>query len=330
MYDLANGHSTPLGFGDQVLDDHDDGVRSYSPPVVLAETLSYGGFLKRDAMPTEPEATELDPTEDVGPEGCDPPPQQVELPVVHAGNAPEDCEFNIQDEVQEAYAPERVVMVASPIDGLPVPAEERSSLNLVLDPEFNYAHVCIGDEREYVELFREEIEARGIDVFNNAPLLTRGLYLGGGSDRERMRFPKERVVRRWGNTFVELTKEEFDALTAPVDEPGIDLVYKPYGDEKVLFAVRPARERCVYYKRQLFNTDGVAPHELGGKTRFDNCTHPSRRSVGGASMSLRGQCTYACDYRSPPDRESAERELDAHDRKRLSTPLEMVPLFGLK
>jgi hypothetical protein len=280
--------------------------------------------------------TQLDATEDVGPEGCAASPESCAASP-EEGAPPEECEFRIADEVAEQYAPEPTVMVESPTDGLPIPAGERSSLNLVLDPEFNYAHVCLADEREYVELFREEIEARRIEMFDS--LLTRGVYYGDGSDRVRLRFPKTRVVRRWGQTFVALTSDEYHTLTAsdPVDDGEVSEGYvspedlpTPTDADPIYLAVRPARERCAYFKRQLFNTDGVAPHEFGGKTRFDNCTHPARRSLGGASMSLRGQCVYACDYRSPPDTDSTERELDAHDRKRLSTPLEMVPLFGLK
>jgi hypothetical protein len=288
-------------------------------------------------MPTEPEASELDPTEDVGPEECAPSPQQCEVKPAH--DAPEDCEFNIQSEVQDAYAPEDSLMIASPVDGLPIPAQERSSLQLALDPEFNYAHVCIADEREYVELFREEVEDRKIDTFNSEPILTRGVFMSNGADRQRLRFPKERVQRRWGLTFVALTADEYQKLTAPEPDDGDEILEgymspdvrgRRYADETVYMAVRPRRERCEYYKRQLFNTDGISPHELGGKTRFDNCTHPARRSLGGAAMSLRGQCVYACDYRSPPDPESTALELDERDRKRLQTPLEMVPLFGLK
>lgn len=289
-------------------------------------------------MTAEPEVTELDPTADVGPEECAPPPQEVEARS-HAGDPPEACEFSIQDEVQDAYAPEQILMVQSPVDGLPIPAQERSSLQLALDAEFNYAHVCIGDDREYVELFREEVEELKIDTFNDDPILTRGVFLANGQDRERLRFPKDRVVRRWGQTFVSLTAEEYQKLTAPEDgddgefDEGYvspDVVPTPSADEPVFIAVRPRRERCVFYKRQLFNTDGMAPHEVGGKTRFDNCTHPARRSLGGASMSLRGQCVYACDYRSPPDPESVALELDARDEKRLIAPAGLVPLFGLR
>jgi len=288
-------------------------------------------------MTAEPEVTELDPTEDVGPEHCEPSPSEVEAHP-HAGDSPEACEWSIQDEIQDAYAPEQTLMVSSPVDGLPIPAQERSSLQLALAPDYSYAHVCIADDREYVELFREEVEERKIDTFNDGPLLTRGMFLGNGADRERLRYPRERVVRRWGQTFVALTAEEYQKLTQPEPEDDgeilegyvhPDVVPTPSADEPVFIAVRPRRERCEFYKRQRFNHDGMSPEEKGGKITFANCTHPARRSLGGAAMSLRDQTCYACDYRSPPDPISIELELDRREEEHLKTPVELVPLFGL-
>jgi hypothetical protein len=286
-------------------------------------------------MSTEPEASELDPTEDVGPEHCEPAPQEVEARP-SAGDPPEACEWNIRDEVEDAYAPEQTLMVSSPVDGLPIPAQERSSRNLVLAPDYSYAHVCIADDREYVELFRQEVDARGISTLEteNVSMLLRGLYLNDGTEADRARFPKERVVRRWGHAFVVLTETEAETLhqREKVDD---DTAVEPspqtwFDDVTVLLAVRPRRERCECYKRQLFNHDGHAPTEKSGKLPFANCIHPARRSLGGAAMSLRDQTVYACEYRSPPDPESVARELDQRERERLATEVEMVPLFGLK
>jgi hypothetical protein len=289
---------------------------------------------------TEPEhpAEQLDAAQEVGPEGCNPTAQQVETPaIVVDKNAPEDCEFDVRREIEEQYTPGQEVMVAHPADGMPVPSHELGGTKLPLDPHFSYEHVCVEDDREWVEIFCEEFEPEvkaPLPRLGHEPnaVITRIKWKQGGVERARMKFPRDRVQDRWGMTFVELTRDEFVALdansvrpTAAIDHPGArDLALRAY-----MLPVRPIRPKCVHYKRQLFNTDGLDPDEPGGKTRYDNCTHPCRRSIGGASMSLRGQIVFACDYRSPAHPESVEQYLDDKDRERLGALHELVPLFAM-
>jgi len=101
-------------------------------------------------------------------------------------------------------------------------------------------------------------------------------------------------------------------------------------DGDLLFLVRPIRERCRYYKRQVFSNDEEQDEtKFGHRIIFRNCT--MRKSVGGAFMSLRDEAVYACDYRSPAAPESVVRYLDEPDGRQLRSRahLKMVALFGL-
>jgi hypothetical protein len=92
--------------------------------------------------------------------------------------------------------------------------------------------------------------------------------------------------------------------------------------------VRPKRERCKYYKRQILLNDDKKDGEFGRQHICRNCT--MRRSIGGAFLSLRDEAVVACDYRDPPDEESVRVHLDEKDKARLDGgEPERVPLFSL-
>ena len=93
--------------------------------------------------------------------------------------------------------------------------------------------------------------------------------------------------------------------------------------------MRPLRERCKHYRRQVIsNDDKPDPNEFGHQIIFRNCA--ARRSNGGAFMSLMGQGIYHCDYREPRD-EISSAELDRQDRERLESRAheERVPMFNI-
>ena len=133
----------------------------------------------------------------------------------------------------------------------------------------------------------------------------RSQYDRDGAERERDRYEPSRVVHLWGVEAVKIGQGCFSP-------------------------VRPVRERCRFYKRQVFNNDDQPdPTAPGHRIYFTNCT--ARRSVGGAFLSLRDQAVYACDYRVPPDPESVAKHLDSFDRRRLAEEphKHLIPMFGL-
>lgn len=267
-------------------------------------------------------------------EECTARPTEVERPAaVREANSPSECEWNISEELQEAMQPDMEVMVPSPVDGLPIPAAERSSLNLALPVAFTYeTMVCVGDDREFVELFKEEFWSQsppaGVRSTPTAPddrtfVEARERYDERGEERARRRWPRSGVIYRWGLPFV-----QHDG-TCRVE--GVLIEVAGY-----LIPVRPVRPKCIHYGRQLFSWDDATPENRKegkhDKIRFTNCAHPARRSVGGAALSLRDEGVYACDWRSPPDPSSTEKWFDSVDRERLDRkgPVEMTPLFKIE
>jgi hypothetical protein len=92
--------------------------------------------------------------------------------------------------------------------------------------------------------------------------------------------------------------------------------------------VRPIRERCKHYKRQVFAKRGIDPGEFGHYDLYRNCV--ARRSVGGAFLTVKDEAVYACEYRDPPDEATVKKYLDEYDEKRLEAgPPEEVALFGI-
>jgi hypothetical protein len=178
----------------------------------------------------------------------------------------------------------------------------------MIAPPFTVDHVvCIEDERTWVEVFLQEWHERGgftrgttrnDDFF----LLISQQYAEDGREVERRTFAPDQVERLFGMPFVK--------------------TFQGY------IPVRPIRERCENYNRQVISNDGVPdPTEIGHQIMFRNCA--ARRSVGGAFLSLRDEAVYACDYRSPYDHASAEKYMNGPDRDRLKNEAHKtrLPLF---
>jgi len=270
---------------------------------------------------TENEGAE--PQEEVGPDDCETTPGGAELQPGERDAAPEECGFSPMEELQEQFELAAIPMVIDPRDGLARPVDE--PVNFA--PAFTEDNVvCLADEREFVELWHEELLERGwsYDALSRDYVLTeRQVHVGtskdgvgftmdvrkrfdaAGAERERFRFEPDLVQVIWGRQFV--TRED-----------------------GTIIPVRARREKCLNYKRQVFaNDDEPDPEAPGHRVYFTNCT--VRRSVGGAFMSLSNQAIYACDYRDPPDPGTVAQHLDSFDRKRVvdRPDLTFIPLFGL-
>jgi hypothetical protein len=274
---------------------------------------------------SENAAAGAEPTEEVGPGASEAKAEQCELsPEEIRGEQAGAAEFSMRSEIDEAFAPQTEVMVAHPDDGMPVPANESDTIAIA--PAFTRENVvCIEDTRVFVEVFDEErseherLAAHGVhpmvDDRLNSKLSCRSKYDDAGKEVERTKFEPARVVERWGSTVVELSSD--DARQA--------------GQVKQMYVlVRPIRERCCFYMRQLFANDSQPnPKEPGHRLLFQNCT--ARRSVGGAYMAISNEAVYACDYRLPADPGTVTRELDEPAQKKLrERPHEVhLPLLGV-
>jgi len=139
---------------------------------------------------------------------------------------------------------------------------------------------------------------------------------------DRLAFAPEDVqTRAWGpaETDVVHVARVRDALALPAGGPAASPEY---------VIVRPRREACSHYRRQVLANDDVEDGQPGRRLIFRNCM--MRRSVGGAFMSLRDEAVFACDYRDPPTLASKALadSLDA-DILRKSAERQMVSLFNI-
>ncbi len=247
---------------------------------------------------------------------------------------PQGSEFSSRDELDEAFPSEEL---ATPIaaDGLPDHSVAQGP-NAEAHP-FTYESVCcIEDDRAYVELFDGEIAwrgdgpvmprqvgwERGVDAQGRvhhriAPmqydilLAIRPRYdRKTGEENQRHRYDPHQVTEHWGKLFVKVEQKS--------------------GPPQYV-AVRPVREQCVHYRRQHFaNDEAPLPGEKGHNIFYRLCTHPARRSIGGAAMSLRDEAIYGCDFRQPFVSE-CNRFIDAWDHKTLKERphLTRLPMFNL-
>ena len=300
-----------------------------------------------------------EPLEEVPAEQCETIALKAEVGPGERDGPPHESQHQVVDEVIEQYVPGEGRMGLSPVDGLPIPLDE--SPNLALAPAFSIENVlCLEDTRGYVEVFEEHLRPHEIEALARlcppsplAPRLTLALVslalaaacawillstgspvpfvVAGGA----LAFAASRVLRASPRT-LDGTTSRYDAvgrekqaavyLTAVV-KGRFGAQYVRVGNRIVV--VRPRRERCENYARQMFANDDVPDKSaIGHSIIFRNCTR--RRSVGGAFMSLRDEAVYACDYRDPPAPESA-RILDAADANILKRSAErtLVPLFNL-
>lgn len=247
------------------------------------------------------------PTEEVGPEDAEAGPHEVEYRLAddRAENPPTN-DMTLRDEVAEAFPVTAINVAIDPADGLPTPMD---GLQLATSVPFDAKHlVCLEDDSEFVEMFEEEAErvewmSRLQELIGKKRIpAPRSAYDKYGEPHERRVFSPEVVVKRWGYHVVLID------------------------DEWVL--VRPKRERCMYYLRQVApNDEQPDPTLPGHKIVFRRCTQ--LRSNGGAFLSLRDEGIYACDHRFPEDPETVRVHLDEPDKKRANTPPEMVPLFNM-
>lgn len=247
-------------------------------------------------------------------------------PTEREGEA-DECEWRARDEITETFEPEPIVMVESPEDGLPVPADE--SMDLAVAAPFTLETVvCLEDERQYVELFADELSAAGWYKNEHTDDANFGGWSRAVSRDANERYTLQLYVRHRYDC------EGVERAEARVSSPP-EAVQRKYGllvaETKLgLMPVRPARERCRFYQRQcMAASDQPDPTEPGHFLLFRNCT--MRRSVGGAFMTLRDEAVYGCDYRDPPDPLTVEKYLDAPDRKRLASAahLQLVRPFNL-
>lgn len=268
----------------------------------------------------EVEESGANPQEEVGPAACEVGPEDCEVKVGDLDAPSHDAFFQADDELYETFRAEPIPLIIAD-DGLPQPVDESPSPAPPFGPD---TVVCIEDDREYVELFSDELTARGWRLVGPnrwaPPALPEGQWIGqdlsindryddAGKAHERRRFDPKRVFSRWGVSF---------GLT---------------GEGTLKTPVRPVRERCAFYKRQNFiNDDRPDVGDVtkpGSKIVFRICT--ARRSNGGACLSLRDEGVFACDLREPRDEESVERFLDFPDRVAIAQKrhLKMIPAFGL-
>src|SRR3989344_805152 len=267
-----------------------------------------------DADPGLPDALAEghEPNENAGPDEAGSSPLQCEHRAGELDAPVHQAQFSVIDELSEPYVSEPAVMVAHPVDGLPVPAQER--VDLPLAHPFRYeTMVCVGDDRVYVELWSEEIIARNRwsrSVNGKVITVGRSAWSSSGEARTRRVFARAQVVRRWDEPVVVMARgallPEEDGVVPSQTMSGrsaaAELACVREGVE-LLLPVRPTREPCDYYKRQLFANDDVTdPAEPGHYIVFRNCG--ARRSVGGALLSPSNEAIYACDYRNPPAPES--------------------------
>lgn len=253
-----------------------------------------------------------------------PPHETVALPsdtLVEPGELdgePHETTFEADDELQDSFHAEQL---ATPLgsDGLPDHGNDP-----VIEGALAYTIenvCCIADERQYVELFYEELLERGwgrslddmqhwappgkvsahASNFAGVKLDVRDKHDDDGAPVERRAFEPEAVERRWGELF---------AGEVPV---------------------RPVRERCEYYRRQHFGREAQPdPREDGHHLFYLMCSHPSRRSIAGAAMSLNNQAIYGCDFRAPYDDRSVAFMDGVYNKKIRERPdLVRLPMFNM-
>lgn len=271
-----------------------------------------------------------EPFDDESHEGCD--AEESECSFVAPEHDPStvetpeaDGEVSPHEEVVEPFPIERTDWALSGEDSLPVPVSEAEHAVPPHAPSFTRdKFVCADDDSEYVEMFKHELtpdaglalrpeegtlavrppdSIRSVVGLGCNDLALRSGYDDEGSPVGRRSWPREAVNEMWGHHWV----RENGKLTP----------------------VRPRRERCKYYRRQMYASHTQPVHgEPGHLQAARVCL--ARRSVGGAFLSLRDEGIYACDLRDPPDQQTTHLYLDAPDARRLDAgEPEMVAPFGL-
>lgn len=246
-----------------------------------------------------------DPMAEVGPHGCEVGPTDCGVLADDVSACVDQTSWPIAAELDEPFPVEELKTVLGP-DGLP--DHSLDDPNEGEAPPFTYETVCcIADDRTFVEIFMGEAHERypsffAWDAVTRKPLALdmRSRYDDEGVEMTRRTFPKKDVIVRWGIAFVK-------------------------SEEERLVFVRPLREQCIHYKRQLWPIEG----QTSMKAVFRNCIHPARRSIGGAALSLRDEAIYGCDYREPYDA-AVNAAMDAADQHKLDTQPHRtrLPMWG--
>ena len=260
----------------------------------------------------------------------------------------QECEHSVEDEIEDPFPTELIPYVLSPVDGLPQPIDKPLSPA----PAFTRdTFVCVEDDTSHVELFDEELRERGWSIAEEAHPETESGLLDRAAAIFRRAFTETHPHVLWNTPSFSVALPDSPSTTGVsvsvrgrFDEKGGERTRRVFEEVVVLWGekfgvestgelvpVRPARERCRYFHRQLLGNDDEPDKEkVGGKIGFRNCER--RRSIGGAFLSLANEAVFACDYRDPPDRASVEHWLDSHDRDVLQNEphKKLVPIFGLE
>jgi hypothetical protein len=246
----------------------------------------------------------LRPDEVEGPDASEASPRRCEFRQGERTSGVGESDFEAAEELHESFPIEEIPVVMGP-DGLPIVVdsnpEDAQAVPFTWDTQ-----LCIEDDREFVEVFDEELDVLPPGV------VARARYNRDGTDRERRRFEPEDVEKRWG-------------MSVAVGEPHI-VAEEPH---ERWIPVRPRRERCKHYRRQVFSNDSQPdPAAAGHQIVFRVCG--ARRSNGGAFMSLGNEGIYACDFRDPPDPKSTELQ-DSKDRSKLVDRPDLLhlPMFNM-
>ena len=281
--------------------------------------------MSRDKEDIERDLAENDglrPDEDEGPDKSEASPRRCEFKQGERTAGVGDSGFGVDEELHESFPVEPIPTFMGS-DGLPAFKESDPSDTQAI-PFTWETQLCIEDDREYVEIFGQELADRGWLVVDDdeddpdpdAPaewLTPEGdpvdidvlsKYDPEGIKRVRRTFKPEEVEHRWG-------------------------VHVVKGSPGFWLPVRPRRERCKHYCRQVFSNDSQPDPTLPGhQIVFRVCK--ARRSNGGAYMSLGNEGIYACDLRDPIDETSTSLQ-DKKDRTKLVNRPDLLklPLFNM-
>jgi hypothetical protein len=270
----------------------------------------------------------LRPDEDEGPDKSEASPRRCEFRQGERTAGVGESSFGPDEELHESFPVEPIPTVLG-ADGMPAFIEPDPSDTQAI-PFTWETQLCIGDDREYVEIFGQELPGRGwvpladdADEFDDGDLVDDddrlmwlspdgdpiaidflSRYSPDGTERVRRTFKPEEVEHLWGVALVR-------------GAPGCWL------------PVRPRREPCKHYCRQVFSNDSQKDPALPGhQIVFRVCK--ARRSNGGAYMSLSNEAVYACDFRDPHDEVSTGLQ-DKKDRHKLVNRPDLLklPLFNM-
>lgn len=287
--------------------------------------------MSRDKEDIERDLAENDglrPDEEEGADKSEASPRRCEFRQGERTAGVGESSFGADEELHESFPVEPIPTFMGK-DGMPA-FRESDPADTQAIPFTWETQLCIEDDREFVEIFGQELSARGWaplgdDDEDDEELTDDELdeklmwlspdgdpikidflsrYNPDGTERVRRTFKPEEVEHLWGTTLVR-------------GAPGCWL------------PVRPRRERCEHYCRQVFSNDSQPDPALEGhQIVFRVCK--ARRSNGGAYMSLGNEGIYACDFRKPHD-ETSSRLQDKKDRHKLVNRPDLLklPLFNM-